>query len=92
VEKARLDKVLQNVEIRTMITAIGTGIGTMEGEGAFDLSKLRLSGVRPGLPSKVEARYRPADTLAGVCRIQLLASSCFAVTLVRFGRLSELSR
>jgi DNA gyrase subunit B len=41
VEKARLDKVLQNNEIRTMITAIGTGIGNGEGEGAFDIAKLR---------------------------------------------------
>jgi DNA gyrase subunit B len=41
VEKARLDKVLQNNEIRTMITAIGTGIGDGEGEGAFNLNKLR---------------------------------------------------
>src|SRR5579871_306267 len=41
VEKARLDKVLQNNEIRTMITAIGTGIGNGEGEGAFSLDKLR---------------------------------------------------
>src|SRR5215471_15665617 len=41
VEKARLEKVLQNNEIRTMITAIGTGIGDGEGEGAFDLNKLR---------------------------------------------------
>jgi DNA gyrase subunit B len=41
VEKARLDKVLQNNEIRTMITAVGTGIGTGEGEGAFNLEKLR---------------------------------------------------
>jgi DNA gyrase subunit B len=28
--------VLQNEEIRTLITAIGTGIGDGEGEGAFN--------------------------------------------------------
>ncbi len=39
VEKARLDKMLKHDEIRTLITAIGTGIGT--GEGEFDLTKLR---------------------------------------------------
>ncbi|HKU68639.1 MAG TPA: DNA topoisomerase (ATP-hydrolyzing) subunit B [Candidatus Baltobacteraceae bacterium] len=36
VEKARLDKVLSNEEIRTMITALGTGFGS-----EFDSSKLR---------------------------------------------------
>lgn len=36
VEKARLDRVLGNNEIRSMITAFGTGIGE-----EFDLSKLR---------------------------------------------------
>ncbi|EEF61019.1 DNA topoisomerase (ATP-hydrolyzing) subunit B [Pedosphaera parvula] len=41
VEKARLDKVLQNTEIRTMITAVGTGIGDGEGEGSFNIQKLR---------------------------------------------------
>ncbi len=41
VEKARLDKVLQNNEIRTMITAVGTGIGDGDSEGAFSLEKLR---------------------------------------------------
>jgi DNA gyrase subunit B len=41
VEKARLDKVLQNTEIRTMITAIGTGIGDGDAEGAFNIDKLR---------------------------------------------------
>ena len=37
VEKARLDKMLSNEEIRNMITALGTGIGTEE----FDLTRLR---------------------------------------------------
>ena len=41
VEKARLDKVLQNEEIRAMITAFGTGFGDGEGEGSFQLEKLR---------------------------------------------------
>ena len=36
VEKARLDKILENEEIRSMITAIGTGIGD-----EFDISKAR---------------------------------------------------
>ena len=40
-EKARLDKVLSNEEIRTLITAIGTGIGDAEGEGSFNVEKAR---------------------------------------------------
>jgi DNA gyrase subunit B len=36
VEKARLDKILQNNEIRTLITALGTSVGDQ-----FDASKLR---------------------------------------------------
>ncbi|HHY46239.1 MAG TPA: DNA topoisomerase (ATP-hydrolyzing) subunit B [Firmicutes bacterium] len=38
VEKARLDKILNNEEIRAMITALGTGVGE-----DFDISKLRYS-------------------------------------------------
>ncbi len=40
VEKARLDKVLSNEEIRTIITALGVGIGE-----EFDISKLRYDKV-----------------------------------------------
>lgn len=36
VEKARLDRILENAEIRSMITAFGTGIGD-----EFDITKLR---------------------------------------------------
>ena len=40
VEKARLDKVLQNAEIRSLITAVGTGIGE-GGEGSFNIDRLK---------------------------------------------------
>jgi DNA gyrase subunit B len=41
VEKARLDQILNNNEIRNMITAVGTGFGTVEGEDSFNIEKLR---------------------------------------------------
>ena len=41
VEKARLDQVLNNNEIRNMITAVGTGFGTVDGEDTFNIEKLR---------------------------------------------------
>lgn len=37
VEKARFDKILQHQEIRTLVTALGTGIGDKD----FDISKIR---------------------------------------------------
>jgi DNA gyrase subunit B len=39
VEKARLDRILENNEIKNIVTALGTGIGASENE--LDLSKLR---------------------------------------------------
>jgi DNA gyrase subunit B len=41
VEKARLDKILSNEEIRTIVMALGTGIG----DGEFDVAKLRYGKV-----------------------------------------------
>ncbi|MCA0267743.1 MAG: DNA topoisomerase (ATP-hydrolyzing) subunit B [Bacteroidetes bacterium] len=40
VEKARLEKVYESEEIKNIVTALGTGLATMEGQ-EFDLSKLR---------------------------------------------------
>ena len=39
VEKARLDRILENDEIKNIVTALGTGFAT--GEADFDLEKLR---------------------------------------------------
>ncbi|NBB72783.1 MAG: DNA topoisomerase (ATP-hydrolyzing) subunit B [Bacteroidetes bacterium] len=39
VEKARLDRILENNEIKNIVTALGTGLATTEDE--FDLDKLR---------------------------------------------------
>jgi len=41
VEKARIDKALANKSIQLLTSALGTGIGDHQGEGAFDASKSR---------------------------------------------------
>jgi DNA gyrase subunit B len=41
VEKARIDKALNNRSLTLLISALGTGVGDHEGEGSFDASKCR---------------------------------------------------
>src|SRR5439155_119087 len=70
VEKARLDKVLQNTEIRTMITAIGTGIGDGEGEGAFDIQKLRYHKIIIMTDADVDRRSKSGEFPAFLVKVR----------------------
>jgi DNA gyrase subunit B len=45
VEKARFDKMLSSEEIRTVFTALGVGVGSEDGGGGQDLSKLRYHNI-----------------------------------------------
>ena len=89
VEKARIDRVLKNTEVQSLITALGTGI-----HDEFDLAKLPVSQIdpdgrrrrrRPAHPDAAAHPVVPVHAAAAGSRLRLFGAAAAVQTQVEQG-------